>query len=687
MSGTWGGFKALRGIFLLALLLNVVGSFAFTSYSIMPSAYGDSLSVIDEPWQPLFIGNNTIPVGDTMVVTCYLEGGKNYHIFLVGDYVNEINPQTDYDIFVESPTGARTTHTEATGLPEQVSNDALHQFYYAQESGTYTFRIHNDPEDTKNGMAEPAVFMIIEHKEINKRLSTWLEGRLLPNDPQNSLSTWACEFTTSASNFTVYVDTPDDIDMFEARVYPMANLGTTGYEIWGVPTPNGDLLNGIVEGIYGGFNTAIEGYRPASLTASCEHMGEKMKINVSGLGSSNSTSTSLGTSYFLVLIAEYSETRTPSLVPFYIKTSNVKPGIALNGTLGKVYAGETTDVSAKITSERILRSVWMNFTVNNVKVADVTPLAETGGLYIGHMPAFAARDVVDWSICAEDEIGNVGRLDSSFSVKTRTETSLYLSKDNIVGGDTVEVTGQTTIAGAALKLNFTSGSYKEIITVSADQFGKYRYTYLPKQAGSWSVSAKFDGDDSTYPSMSSPAPFTMTPQPTSVSCTLDSPEIKVNQELRLSGTTTPAVAGLPVEVTLASGGVVNTQTLVTSADGSFSISTPLEEGEWDVVAQVKGNWRYASSNGGILKVRVLPLTIIDKLYIAAVTMATPPYLYAGILASGIAALLIVRWRFPNVSSRLPKPLQAMFKRLGLSNKAKGASTRDRQKYRKRNGKN
>ena len=683
MSGTRCGSQALRGVLLLSLLLNVGGLLALTEHSTIPSVFGAQSYVIAKPWEPLLIGNGTIPAGDKMVVTCTLQAGKRYHIFLVGDYVNEANPRTDYDIFVYPPSGPRTTHTEATGMPEQVANDAAHQFYVAQSTGTYRFEIHNDPEDTKSGMAEPAVFTVIEHIDTDKRLSTSLKGRLLPSDPQNPASTWACEFTTPASNFTVYIDTPDDIDMFEARVYPMANPSTTGYEIWGVPTPNGDLLNGTIVGGYGGFNTTIEGYRPASLTASCEYMGEKMEINVSGLGSSNSTSASLGVSYFLVLIAEYSKTSTPSVVPFYIKTSNLKPDIALNETIGNVYANEITEVSAEITSGRVVNSVWMNFTVNGVKWVDVTPLVKAGDLYSGQMPAFAAKDVVAWSICAEDEIGNVGRLDSSFNVKARTETSIYVSNGSVVGGDTVEVTGQTTLAGASLKLNFTSGGFKEIIPVNADQFGGYRYTYLPKQAGSWSVSAKFDGDDSAYPSMSSPALFTMTPQPTSVSCTLDSPEIKVNQVLQLSGKTTPAVAGLPVEVTLASGGVAKTQTLTTGADGSFSLSTPLEEGEWDVVAQVKGNWRYASSSGGVLKVNVLPLTIIDKLYIAAVTAATPPYLYAVILASGIAATLVVRWRFPNISSRLPKPLQALFARLGHSTKAKGVSTRDRQRYRKR----
>jgi hypothetical protein len=648
----------------------------------MPSVFGAQSYVIDKPWEPLFIGDGTIPTGDKMVVTCTLQAGKRYHVFLVGDYVNEANPRTDYDIFVYPPSGPQTTHTEATGMPEQVANDAVHQFYVAQSSGTYRFEIHNDPEDTKNGMAEPAVFMVIEHIETDKRLNTSLMGRLLSSDPQNPASTWACEFTTPASNFTVYVDTPDDIDMFEARVYPMANPGTTGYEIWGVPTPNGDLLNGTVEGGYGGFNTTIEGYRPASLTASCEHMGEKMEINVSGFGSSNSTSASLGVSYFLVLIAEYSR-ESPSAVPFYIRTDTTKPVINMTSSCGTVYAERNVEFRCNISSPRSINRVWLNFTINGKPTVYSYELSPEEGHYSVDLPFFMGGDMVNYTIYAEDEIDNVGRLDSSFNVKTRTETSICVSNGYVVGGETVEVTGQTTLAGASLRLNFTSGGFKEIIPVNADQLGGYRYTYLPKHAGSWSVTTKFDGDDSAYPSTSSPASFTITPQPTSVSCTLDSQEFKVNQVLQLSGKTTPAVAGLPVEVTLVSGGVVKTQALTTSADGSFSLSTPLEEGEWDVVAQVKGNWRYASSNGGILKVSVLPLTIIDKLYIAAVTAATPPYLYAVILASGIGVTLVVRWRFPNISSRLTKPIQALFARLGHSTKAKGVSARDRQRYRKR----
>jgi hypothetical protein len=626
---------------------------------------------LSKPWNPLKIANNTIQPGEIMEVSAVLEEGKTYHIFLVGDWVNPANNGTDYDIIVQGPSVSET-YTEATGYPEQVSNDGKGQYFVAPKSGIYRFMIENDIGNSArfpSNNALPAVFMVIEHIKTDKRYTSSMRGREIMTSTTPLESTQVYEFTTSAASFTVYVDTPDDIDMFEARVYPMADGVADGHLLNGIPTPSGDALNGTVSGDFGGFNTTVEGYRNLAYTATCVGMGQKMKIDVNRSGNSTSP-----TSYFLILIAEYSKTSTPSVVPFYIKTSCLKPKVALNGTIGDVFAGEPTKVSAIVSSPHALESVWMNFTVNGIPRFDTVYLSKVGGLYEGAMPPFAARDTVAWSICAEDEIGNLGRIDSSFRVKARTETSLYVSKGNVAGGDTLEVTGQTTLAGAKLNLNFTSGSFKEIIPVKADQLGGYKYTYLPKQPGSWSVSAKFDGDDSTYPSKSLPASFTMTPVPTTIRVALDSQEIKVNQVLLLTGKTTPAVQGIAVDIILSSTADAKTETLTTGPDGSFSYATSLLEGEWDVVAQVRGNWRYASSSSGIVKAMVHPLGILDQ-------AATPPYLYVVVLAAVVGVVLVVRWRVGGLSSRMPKPVKDLLAKLSRKPKARGAGATGR--YRRR----
>lgn len=660
----------LNKIKVLAVLSLVVISLGINSGSV----YADIYLTPDPLWNPILIGNNTIMPQTSEYLKYTLQAGKTYHIFLVGNWTEPVPSTTDYDVYVTGPNSEVYRFTEAKGLPEQVFNDGKGQFFITKSSGTYTFEIHNDEGNTNGNNAASAVFMVIEHVGTDRVNNATLLGRTSKSGyyPSPSQSTYACEFTTSSSNFTVHVNTPSDLDLYEVRLYTMSSLGGF-HDLNGLPTPTGpDLVNQNATGGHGGYNFAVDGTRPLSFVSAYDY-GEKVDIKAGTSGTL--------TTYFLVLIAEYSKTSTPSVVPFYIKTSGLKPKVTLNGTIRNVYANETTNVSAKVVSGLVVKSVWMNFTVNGVKGVGVTSLSKVGSLYSGQMPAFAAKDTVAWSICAEDEIGNVGRLDSSFKVKARTETSLYVSKGNVVGGDSVEVTGQTTLAGANLKLNFTSRSFKEIVPVKADQLGGYKYTYLPKQAGTWSVSAKFDGDDTAYPSESSPASFTMTPQPTTVSCTLYSPEIKVNQVLQLSGLTTPAVSGLPVEVTLASGSVSKTETLITKGDGSFSLSTPLEEGEWDVVAQVRGNWRYSSSSSGIVKATVHPLGIVDQAMVAAAVAATPPYLYVVVLAAVVGVVLVVRWRVGDLSSRMPKPFQDLLAKLSRKPKAREAGATGR--YRRR----
>ncbi|MDP2901172.1 MAG: hypothetical protein Q8O47_09410 [Candidatus Bathyarchaeota archaeon] len=636
-----------------------------------PPVSGDVTIRPPNLWTPVSLVDATeIPLQHSVDLKYTLQEGRQYHAFLVGNWT-ETSSQTDYDIYVNGP-GGPYRFTEAQGLPEQVFNDGKEQFFTPTASGEYTFNIHNDEGDS--GGENPAVFMLIEHIDTDRVYTADLKGRTTVSGSYTTYNTYAVEFTTY-SGFTVYVDTPDDLDIFEVRLYPMAG-GSAGLDINGVPTPTGAMVLGNVTGNYGGYNTNILGFKWPELTVSGFTYGEKVTLYGNGGG--------VPTTYFLVLIAEYSKTSALSSVPFSIKTSTVEPTLSLNGTMGDVFTGETKKVSAIISSPYALKSVWMNFTVNGDPGELVEYFSKVGQLYEGEMPAFATKDVVDWSIFAVDEMGNVGRIDSSFTVRARTETSCLLSTGSVQAGETVEALGHTSVPGANVTLDFTTGSFKDSIRVKAGATGSYQYSYLPKQPGVWSVQASYDGNDVSHPSKSPPASFTMTPLPTTISVTLDPQVIKVNQELRLSGTTSPAMAGLMVDVTLASGGNVTTETLTTKADGSFSLVTPLVEGEWDVVAQVRGNWKFASSSSGIVKATVLPLTIVDQAMIAAAMAASPPYVYVVLLASAIVIALVVRWRVPDIASKLPKPVQALLARLPTrgGGRAKKADNGGKGRYRR-----
>ncbi len=543
----------LNKIRIFALLALMVISLGFGSSSIQNSRVYGNISVMPTPlWTPVLIGKSTVPPHSSEFLSYTLQRGRTYHIFLVGNWTEPSPSSTDYDVYVSGPNGEYYRFTESSGLPEQVFNDGNGQFFTPKSTGFYHFEIHNDSENKSD--AESAVFMLIEHVETDRLYNATLLGRTSLNGPYPPLSqyTYACEFTTNATSFMIHVDTPSDMDLYEARVYKMATLGSYGHDLHGLPTPTGpDLISGNVTNGYGGYNFLVNGTRP-ELYASCYDYGVKVNIDAS----QNSTEVGAGSlpasTYFLVLIAEYSKTGNASVVPFYIRTNNSTPSPTLGKPLGPVYSGELTKFYVNVTSTKPVVRTWANFTVNDAPINDVVNLTAVGKGYEGVFPAFSPKDTVKYSVCAEDELGNIGKYDSSFSVKARTVTQCNILSPTIIGGESLDLYGFTTVKNSDILLNFVNSKYKENATVKCDENGVFQYSYTPKKPGNWTVVASYDGDASNYPSNSSSIIFNMTPQLTKISCSLPSSEVKVNQSLKLVGSTTPAVAGLVVNVLFSS---------------------------------------------------------------------------------------------------------------------------------------
>ena len=58
-----------------------------------------SATVVLDPVDPYFISEGEIPEGEELDIYYYLEKGQPYHIFMVGDWVEDNESRTDYDIF------------------------------------------------------------------------------------------------------------------------------------------------------------------------------------------------------------------------------------------------------------------------------------------------------------------------------------------------------------------------------------------------------------------------------------------------------------------------------------------------------------------------------------------------------------------------------------------------------------
>jgi hypothetical protein len=240
---------------------------------------GEWIDVI-KPGYPQALDLNFTMPGDVVTYNYTLEGGHTYHVYLIGEYANLTRHLTDYDIFLYQETDDEplflSSHTEAAGYPEQVSNDTKGQYFTPRESGNYYVTVRNDPNESE--AAENATLMVVEHIEPNRWYTRFLREPI--EDEFLYDSDWVYEFESSARRLKIDIEVPSTLDMYEARLYVMANPADgKGREIMGVMAPWESGLYTNRSGIYGGFNNDPQGFRHLNASASCEHSGDDMLID------------------------------------------------------------------------------------------------------------------------------------------------------------------------------------------------------------------------------------------------------------------------------------------------------------------------------------------------------------------------------------------------------------------------
>ncbi|MDH5792451.1 MAG: hypothetical protein OEZ44_09715, partial [Candidatus Bathyarchaeota archaeon] len=122
-------------LFLALLMYGVV------FFTHVPGAYCSSpldeifgnFTHVSTPVRAVEIGDGEIPLGNAHTFTYNLEKGRRYHVYLSGAWANSKTHKTDYDIYVYKISGTYvsfySSHTEAAGLPEQVSNDGFGRYF------------------------------------------------------------------------------------------------------------------------------------------------------------------------------------------------------------------------------------------------------------------------------------------------------------------------------------------------------------------------------------------------------------------------------------------------------------------------------------------------------------------------------------------------------------------------------
>jgi len=624
---------------IVLLFLIIIGQITFTQ---QVSAY-----VQVEPFEPQHIDEGDIPnLGpyrspDPLEFRCYLEAGHKYHIFLVGDWISNSSDATDYDIEVRNPSNVVVSiNTESAGLPEQVANDAKHQFFVPTQTGDYKFLIYNDPEDSPIGSEDAADFLIIEHIEMNTVYTKELFGK--PNVGAEYPSGYKVgyEFNTSSPEFLLNIKVPDPVpaegitglDMYEARVYPMANPEKDiGYSIQNVGVPLGErLYEGGDDGQYGGYNTEIDGFRFSDMRISCESAGVDMRKVIS-MGDENSTG---NVYYYLVLLAEYFDGE----IEFYLKTEYKPVNLTLIDPPEVGYTSDTTLIKVEAEAVADVSSMWIEYTTDGWRNVEQIELNDNPDYWLAALPSFELHDYVEYKIHAVDEIDNIGLIEGSFTVMNKVEIDFGVSGSVIQGGQTVKITGAATRPSINLKLNIEHGGNTNSINIQTDGDGVFTYDYKPTRIGEHDLTISYAGDEDYHSAVSREKSFRVDKRKLELETRIEDTPVKVERTMTVTGRIMPPVNGLEVDFIFVSPETSFTETVTSSRDGTFSLTiTPEVDGSWDMLPQLKVSELYDASQGAMISFDVQKLTVIDIVQFQALKFMEPPRLY---ILIGLGVILV-----------------------------------------------
>ena len=444
------------------------------------------------PVNPVKINSSQIQVGANWTYVYTLTANSSYHIYCYGDWISEgSEAQTDYDIYVFNPIGEMEGyHTEAAGLPEHLGTSVEEPFFTPNLSGNYSFVVRNDPRESEG--ADAATLMAIEHLETNAWHSRFIEGKQGSMAVENT--SWAYEFVSNSSRIEIQIQVPDTLDMYEARLYLMANPSIKKGELLnGVPLAWEAGLFGETSSSVGGYNLISEGFR-GNAYASCEFFGQDMLINYSAPYSTESL-------YHLVLIGESGAGN----VSFRIKTDFGDSILQLTAPT-QAYPHNETEIAATSTKSTIQEAYLhysptnrVNFTTINMHVSKKTCNAT--------IPGQEAGATVFYYLEAFDILDNVMLVNGSFQVKYPTSVNFTLASDKVTIGENISISGivkppsQFEPASVILSLTSLNGSTLEQ-HVFVESNGNFSISIRPFLLGSWRIRAHFLGDQVRYESFS-----------------------------------------------------------------------------------------------------------------------------------------------------------------------------------------
>ncbi len=470
------------------LKVNVAqGQTEYQSYvlnNLYSSTWGN-YTYLEKPGFPVYIANNSIPIGQNYTIICPLQANHMYHIYLYGAYIsNGSSALTDYDVYVYNPDGTlESAHTPAAGVAPNLGTTVDDPYFIPEFTGNYTFVISNDVGESHG--SEAASFMIMEHAECDTWYSLFVQGM---NGDQSQYNTnWAFEFVTNSSQIEVYVNVPDSLDMYEARLYLMSD--SSSMQLNGVILPVESALYGNITDV-GGYNMDSGSYQ-GIIYASSEFSGQDMFINYT----SNSAASSSLKVYHLVFMGHSGS----GTIQFLVKTSFDDEALTPLTTPIRVTPNNETLISYT-TNTTALENATLQYTTDNWETATEINMARDNMTCNATIPQQQAGSLVQYEIQACDTLENELTASGNFAVKdTATITQFNALRSSVSDGNNITVTGTISIGNAPINITCMSVKSEESIQCTSLDNGTFTASFQPSGTGTYLLQATFLGSNDTYP--------------------------------------------------------------------------------------------------------------------------------------------------------------------------------------------
>ena len=580
---------------------------------------------VSKPVLPVKINESQIPIGANWTYVYTLNKNSTYHVYCYGEWVDydPASAKTDYDIFVYDPSGElESYHTEAAGLPEHLGTTVDHPFFTPKQTGNYSFLIKNDPRESQG--AKEATFMLIENVECNKWYQRYMEGKVDDKPVENT--SWAYEFNTTSRHVEILIEVPDTLDMYEARLYIMANPSKgMGSLLNGMPLAWELGLYGDLSGLYGGYNLDSEGFRHTEAMASCEFPGEDMLINYTAPYEDNLL-------YHLVLIAEHGD----GSLNFMVKTDFEAPELRIKDPVESAYSNNETTIISYVEENSGLDTVLLNYTSDDWATSTAIEMAASQNqTYVGTIPGQPAGTTVKYRISASDNAGNNAEVQDSYVVKNPTNITLALFKSVVYYGENIMVTGSISHGGATVTLTYTCSGVVTPRLLSTNSSGFFTDAYFPNKTASWAVIASWVGNKTCFGAYSGYRNFTVAKTPMSITCNVTKESTTIGENITVTGSVYPIVDNLTVTLvfTLPTVSTVEQYSVITytNSNGTFIASfKPNSIGPWRVQTRLDGDDLRHEAYSELKPFRVNDTWINQyKLYIMGAVVAVVAVLVIG----------------------------------------------------------